>query len=99
MSKESFDTIMNLVDQIINDIFTRYTIMNFENNESLYINESMINQMMAAVLKESYLSMSPQLLDKLTLIYNKEYVDDIIAKKVQMLTISYVIEINGTYKN
>lgn len=99
LSKESFDTIMNLVDQIINDIFTRYTIMNFENNESLYINESMINQMMAAVLKESYLSMSPQLLDKLTLIYNKEYVDDIIAKKVQMLTISYVIEINGTYKN
>ena len=37
-------------------------------------------------------------MNKLTSIYNRSYVDDIIAKKVQLLTMNYVISVNGTYK-
>lgn len=98
LNKESFDATMSIVDQIINDIFTRYTIMNTETKDDLYMNEEMINKMMFDVLKEAYLNLSPQLIAKLTLLYNRNYVDDIIAKKVQMLTMSYVIQVNGTYK-
>lgn len=98
INKEVFDSTMDLVDQIITDIFTRYTIMNTELKDDLYMNEEMINEMMFNVLKEVYVSISPQLLNKLNAIYNREYVDDVIAKKVQMLTMSYVIQINGTYK-
>lgn len=98
VNKESFDSTMLIVDQIVNDIFTRYTIMNTETKDDLYMNEEMIHQMMFEVLRESYLCMSPQLLSKLTSIYNRDYVDDMIAKKVQLLTMSYVIQTNGTYK-
>lgn len=89
---------MKIVDQIINDIFTRYTIMNIDGKNVYYINEEMTNTILHDVLKEAYLCMSPQLLSKLTAIYNRDYVDDIIAKKVQMLTLAYIIEVNGTYK-
>lgn len=98
INKTTFDSTMDLVDEIITDVFTRYTIMNTELKDNLYMNEEMINEMMFNVLKEAYTSISPQLLNKLNSIYNREYVDDVIAKKVQMLTMSYVIQTNGTYK-
>lgn len=98
INKNTFDSTMDLVDEIITDVFTRYTIMNTELKDDLYMNEEMINEMMFNVLKEAYTSISPQLLNKLNSIYNREYVDDVIAKKVQMLTMSYVIQTNGTYK-
>lgn len=98
VTKESFDSTMNVVEEIINDIFTRYTIMNTELKDDLYMNEDMIHDMMFNVLKETYLCMSPQLMSRLVTIYNSDYVDDIIAKKVQMITMSYVIQVNGTYK-
>lgn len=98
LSKETFESIMKLVDQIITDIFDRYTIMSMELQDEVYINEEMINKIMFDVLKETYQCISPQVLDKLTTIYNRTYVDDVIAKKVQMLTMGYVIQVNGTYK-
>lgn len=99
INKETFDSTMNLVDQIVSDIFDRYTIMNTDMKADLYMNEDMINEMMFNVLKETYQSLSPQLINKLNSIYNREYVDDIITKKVQMLTMSYVIQVNGSYKS
>lgn len=98
ISKETFDTTMTLVDQILNDIFLRYTIMNTESKEDLYMNEEMINEMMISILREAYSCMSPQLMNKLTAIYDRSYVDDAIAKKVQLITMNYVISVNGSYK-
>ncbi len=98
VSKEAFDATMTLVDKILEDIFVRYTIMNTESKDDLYMNEEMINKMMFEILKEAYSTISPQIMNKLTSIYNRFYVDDIIAKKVQLLTMNYVISVNGTYK-
>lgn len=98
ISKESFDATMKLVDQILDDIFVRYTIINTDSKDDLYMNEEMINKMMFDMLKEAYLCVSPQLMHKLTSIYNRTYVDDVIAKKVQMITMSYAIDVNGSYK-
>lgn len=98
ISKETFDTTMTLVDKILEDIVVRYTIMNTESKDSLYMNEEMINEMMINVLREAYLTISPQIMNKLSSIYNRTYVDDMIAKKVQLLTMNYVISVNGTYK-
>ena len=98
INKDTFDTTMTLVDKILEDIFVRYTIMNTESKDDLYMNEEMINKMMFEVLKEAYATISPQIMNKLTIIYNSSYVDDMIAKKVQLLTMNYVISVNGTYK-
>ena len=38
LSKESVDSTMALLDQIINDIFSRYVLMNIEAEQVLYIN-------------------------------------------------------------
>lgn len=99
LSKESVDSTMALLDQIINDIFSRYVLMNIEAEQVLYINEEMIHRIMFNVMKEAYLSMSPLLMNRLASIYNRDYMDDIVAKKIQMITMSYVISVNGTYKN
>lgn len=99
LNKESFNATMGLVDEIITDAFTRYTIMDQDIREAIYINDEMIHNMMFNVLKDVYTSISPQILDKLSTIYNSDYVDDVLAKKVQMLTMGYVIENNGTYRN
>ena len=98
INKDTFDTTMTLIDQILNDIFVRYTIMNTESKDDLYMNEEMINKMMVDILGEAYITISPQIMKKLTSIYNSSYVDDIIAKKVQLLTMNYAIGVNGTYK-
>ena len=89
---------MTLVDKILEDIFVRYTIMNTESKDDLYMNEEMINKMMFDILKEAYSTISPQIMNKLTSIYNRSYVDDIIAKKLQLLNMNYVISVNVTYK-
>lgn len=73
--------------------------MNIEAEQVLYINEEMIHRIMFNVMKEAYLSMSPLLMNRLASIYNRDYMDDIVAKKIQMITMSYVISVNGTYKN
>ena len=98
INKDTFDTTMTLVDKILEDIFVRYTIMNTESKDDLYMNEEMINKMMFEVLKEAYTTLSTQIMNKLTSIYNSSYVDDMIAKKVQLMTMNYVISVNGTYK-
>lgn len=99
LNKESFNGTMGLVDEIVTDTFIRYTIMDQEFRENIYINEEMIHRIMHDVLREVYTTISPQIMNKLSTIYNNDYVDDVIAKKVQALTLNFVIENNGTYRN
>lgn len=50
------------------------------------------------ITTEVYTSISDNIWDKLSLIYKKDHIEDIIVQKVQMLVLAYTVDINGNYK-
>lgn len=90
---------INLLDKIIDSIFARYQIMNLAHVNNLYINDELQQKIIKEVFETVYISISDTVIDKLSLVYNREYIDDVIAQKVQMIVLNYTIEINGNYKD
>lgn len=86
-----------LLDKIIQDTFSRYEIMNLAHKRNLYITEEMQTKIIADITKEIFYGLSDNVLDKLSLIYKKDHIEDIIVQKIQMLVLSYTIETNGNY--
>lgn len=89
---------LELLDTIIADIFGRYEILTLSRKDNLYITDEMEQEMIRDIFTAVYTNISDDLIDKLTLIYKRSYIDDIIAQKVQMVIINYKINVNGNYK-
>lgn len=90
---------INILDKIIQDEFQRYEIMELAHKENLYITSNIQNKMITTIFTKVYKSLSNDLFDKFSIIYKKEYIEDLIAQKVQMVVLNYTIEINGNYKD
>lgn len=90
---------INILDKIIQDEFQRYEIMELAHKENLYITSDIQNKMITTIFTKVYKSLSNDLFDKFSIIYKKEYIEDLIAQKVQMVVLNYTIEINGNYKD
>lgn len=73
--------------------------MNLAHVNNLYINDELQQKIIKEVFETVYISISDTVIDKLSLVYNREYIDDVIAQKVQMIVLNYTIEINGNYKD
>lgn len=90
---------INILDKIIQDEFHRYEIMELAHKENLYVTADIQNKMITTIFTKVYKSLSDDLFNKFSIIYKKEYIEDLIAQKVQMAVLNYTIEINGNYKD
>ena len=90
---------LDILDKIIQQDFERYQILKLGHKPNLYITESMQQKIIMDIATEVCSSISDNIWDKLSLIYKKDHIEDIIVQKIQMLVLSYTVEINGNYKN
>ena len=84
-----------LLDNMIADRVAYYKVMNLP--DAVYITDEDQNKMVATVLKEILQMISPLYLDKLSFIYNKNVLEDIIYQKITITVLSIVLEVNGNY--
>lgn len=92
----------SIIDDIISDVETQYELLNFaalDQQGNLYITEEMQNKMIEEVFTTVYTSISPIAMDKFLLVYSREYLEDMIAKKVQLTVLNYCISVNGSYQD
>lgn len=90
---------LDILDKIIQQDFERYQILKLGHKPNLYITESMQQKIIMDIATEVYSSISDNIWDKISLIYKKDHIEDIIVQKIQMLVLSYTVEINGNYKD
>lgn len=98
VSYELKETDMNILDNMIQEVFTEYRILNLEHSDTLYISDKIQTTIMKSVLREVLLRISPTLKNKIGLYYNEDYINDIIYKKIQLLVIDYTITVNTSSK-
>lgn len=90
---------VNILDQIIQEAFAEYKIFELDHIEDLYINEERMSLILTDMLATVLNRISDNLRDKLALVYNKDYIEDIIFRKIEMVVLDYSISINGNYSD
>lgn len=90
---------VNILDQIIQEAFAEYKIFELDHIEDLYINEERMSLILTDMLATVLNRISDNLRDKLALVYNKDYIEDIIFRKIEMVVLDYSININGNYSD
>lgn len=90
---------LNILDKIIEQAFTRYQILKLGHLENLYITEEMQYNMIFELSKTVLETISDNIINKLSLIYKKDYLEDIIVQKIQYIVMQFVIDINGNYRD
>ena len=98
-SVEPKETDFMIIDQLIQDNLAEYRILKLESVEKLYINEETQNKIFEYVLRKVMYQLSPIYLEKLSYIYNKDKLDEIIAQKINMHIIDYTVEVNGNIRS
>jgi len=89
---------MDILDQLIMDSVTDYRILNIDYDPQFYMNSNEEQKMLKTVLEDVLTKLSPIILERLSLLYNKDKLEDIIFKKVSMAILSCKVEINGNFK-
>ena len=89
---------MMIIDKIIQETFDRYQIFNLAHLKNPYISEDLQQKIIKDVFTDVYSSISENIINKLSLVYKKEHIEDIIVQKIQMIVLNYTIEVNGNYK-
>ena len=87
-----------IIDQIINDNIVKYRVYNIDHNNTFYMSTTEQQKMIKEVLESTLESLSPVLMEKLSLMYNEKKLEDLIYSKILMAVLSLTVEINGTYK-
>ena len=90
---------LEILDKIIQDDFERYQILNLAHKDNLYITEEIQQKIIMDIATEVFKSISQNIWDNLALLYDKEHLEDIIVQKIQMIVLTYTVEINGNYKD
>lgn len=85
-----------VLDQIITSCFNEYSLINLVIKPDWYIKEDeeiKINKEVAHLVTQR---LSPIILEKLYIVYNKDALYDIIAKKIHFIVAEFVIKHNRT---
>ena len=90
---------MNILDRIVEESFNYYQLLNLSGKDNAYINEDTQQKIIYNVLSNVLSSVSDSIISKLSLIYKKDYIEDLIARKVQLVVLDYTISINGNYRD
>lgn len=88
---------LSILDKIIDQAFERYQILKLRHLDNLHITDKLQTQMIYDLTKNVLETISDNVLNKLSLIYKKEYIEDIIVQKIQLVVMNFVIDINGNY--
>lgn len=88
---------MDVVDSFIEDSLMQYRLKYLTEKDNIFITETKQKEMIKTVLKDVLENMSPSLYEKMSIVYNKNKLEDIIYMKVSMAVISFVATINGAY--
>lgn len=94
----NYEEDMKILDSIIDDEFTQYEIMHLAHRDNLYINSEEQERIITEVLGKVIYRISDDLVQKLSLYYKSEYINDIIFNKIKLVVINYTVQINGNYK-
>lgn len=87
--------IPNLLSDIIEDCFRDYDIMILTPKNELYITDEREKEIRADLVQKVVNRISPMALDKLSLFYNVHKIDEIIADKVYITVMDYVVRHNA----
>lgn len=96
---EPKETDFLIIDNLIKDNIAEYRILKLESVDKLYINEDIQNKIFEYVLRKVMYQLSPIYLQKLSYIYNKDKLDEIIAQKINLHILDYTIDVNGNIRN
>jgi hypothetical protein len=94
--KESDFTI---IDSLIQENLAEYRVLKLESVDKLYINEETQNKIFEYVLRKVMYQLSPIYLEKLSYIYNKDRLDEIITQKIKMYILDYTVEVNANIRS
>lgn len=87
--------IPTLLHDIIDDCFRDYNIMVLIPRNELYITDEREREIRNDLVQKVVNRISPMALDKLSLFYNVHKIDEIIADKVYITVMNYVVEHNA----
>lgn len=88
------DSIPQILEFIINDAFQDYQIMVLIPKNELYITDEREKEIRRDLVEKVVNRMSPMALDKISLFYNVHKIDEIIADKVYITVMNYVVQHN-----
>lgn len=86
--------IPNLLDEIIEDCFRDYEIMVLIPRNEMYITDEREKEIRNDLVQKVVDRISPMALDKISLFYNVHKIDEIIADKVYITVMNYVVSHN-----
>lgn len=87
-----------IIDNLIQDNLAEYRILKLESIENLYITEKTQKEIFEYVLRKVMYQLSPIYIQRLSYIYNKDKLDEIITQKINMYIIDYTVEVNASFK-
>ena len=88
-----------IIDTLIQENLAEYRILKLESVEKLYITEKIQKNIFKYVLTKVMYQVSPIYLQRLSYIYNKDRLDEIIAQKINMYILDYTVEVNGNIRS
>ena len=89
------DSDFSVMDKLIADTFQYYCLFNEELLDVEYIKDDLMEKMVVDIFRKVLIRASPIYLNKLSYIYNKEYIEDIMLEKVKVTVMDYCVNING----
>lgn len=89
------NSIPQILEMIINDAFQDYQIMELIPKGELYITDEREKEIRKALVEKVVTRISPMALDKVSLFYNIHQIDEIIADKVYITVMNYVVDHNS----
>ena len=84
-----------IIDNLIQENMIQYRVLKLENIDKLYITDQIQKKIFEYVLRQTLYQISPIYMQRLSYIYNKEKLDEIITQKINMSIMEYTIEVNG----
>jgi hypothetical protein len=88
-----------IIDNLIQENLAEYRVLKLEAVEKLYINEDIQKKIFEYVLRKVLTQISPIYMQRLSYIYNKDKLDEIITQKINMHILDYTVEVNGNIRN
>lgn len=93
------DSIPLLLNSVIDECFTDYKVLVLEPRQEGYISNEREDEIRKDLISKIVERLSPMSLDKLSLRYNVNNIDRIIADKVYIVVTNYVVEHNDIKDN
>ena len=88
------NSIPQILENIINDAFQDYQIMVLIPKNELYITDEREKEIRRDLVEKVVNRISPMAIDKISLFYNVHRIDEIIADKVYITVMNYVVSHN-----